>query len=248
GAALLIYKVNDSIATGHGNLRLVDAHPGGDLNDAGFGPCSSPCISNNTFSDAANFVKIIITNTTSTAYTIVVDRTNSPMLLLQVNTPAPGITVTVDGTSSSSDRSNQLRLPVHYGPHEIFVQQKVPVTIGASSIQVGLTVSFASWDDGNTANPRWVSVTDDTVITATYRVIVESSFATAATATLILAVVFAGIFINQWRRQKPTSPFVKRTLTSRENATGNPKALLPGDNGLGHEPVDRDKESDNSKS
>src|SRR5690242_7343205 len=99
GAGLLIYKVNDSIAGGHGNLRLIDAHPGGDLNDAGFGPCSSPCTSNNTFSDPANFLKIIVTTTNSTAYTIVVDRTSSPLLLLQVDTPAPGMLVSIDGAN-----------------------------------------------------------------------------------------------------------------------------------------------------
>ena len=218
GAALLIYKVNDSISTGHGNLRLVDAHPGGDLNDAGFGPCSSPCLSNNTFSDPANFVKIIIANTTSTAYTMVVDRTDSPLLLLQVNTPGPGIAVTVDGSNSLSDRSNQMRVPVHYGPHEIYVQSEVPVTLGMS-IQVGLTDSFASWNDGNTANPRWVSITGDTVITATYRVIVESSFATAATAALILAVVLAGIVFNQRLKQRPMAAPAKQNLSTPQDQT-----------------------------
>ena len=246
GAALLVYRVNDSISTGRGNLRLVDAHPGGDLNDAGFGPCSSPCISNNTFSDPANFVKIIVTNTTSTAYTMVVDRTASPVLLLQVNTPGPGITVTVDGTNSFSDRSNQLRVPVHYGPHEIYVQSEVPVSLGPSAIQVGLTDSFASWNDGNTANPRWVSVTGDTVITATYRVIVQSSFATAATAALILAVVLAGIVFNQ-RKEGHMAARAKQNLSTAQNQTGNNiGTLIPRDNSLGHEPVGRDKESNNS--
>src|SRR5437867_4279085 len=43
GNGLLIYKVNESIASGMGSLRLVDAHPGGDLSDAPFGPCLAPC-------------------------------------------------------------------------------------------------------------------------------------------------------------------------------------------------------------
>ena len=136
-AGLLIYKVNESIAGGHGNLRLIDAHPGGDLNDAAFGPCSSPCASNNTFSDYANFVKIIVTTTNSTAYTIIVDRTSSPLLLLQVNTPAPGMLISVDGANLTSDKSNELRLPVHYGPHEVYIQSQVPLSLGSTTIQVG---------------------------------------------------------------------------------------------------------------
>lgn len=198
-AALFIYKVNESIPGGHGSLRMIDAHPGGDLSDAGFGPCSYPCISNNTFSDSSNYLKIIITATSTTAYTVVIDRTSSPLLLLQIDTPSPGMLVSVDGVNSTSDQSKELRLPVHYGPHEIYVQSSVPVSIGSTSIQVGLSDSFAAWSDGNTANPRWVSVDKDTVLTATYRVTVEPSFASAATAVIVLGVVVTGIAIN--RRQ-----------------------------------------------
>jgi M6 family metalloprotease-like protein len=202
GAAVLIYKVNDSIAGGHGNLVLVNAHPGNDLSEAGFGPCFSPCVSNTTFADPSNFVKIIVTNTNSTAYTIVVDRTSSPLLLLQVDTPAPGLTITVDGTNSISDGSNELRVPVHEGPHEIQVETQFTVSLGTTSIQLGLSDAFATWSDGNTANPRWVSVAKDTVLTATYRIMVQSTFASAATAAMILGVVITGIAINQRKREK----------------------------------------------
>src|SRR2546425_1201160 len=174
-AGLLIYKVNETVPNGSGSVRLIDAHPGGDLSDAPFGPCSSPCASDNIFSDPTNFVKIIVTAANSTAYTIIVDRTSSPLLLLQVNTPAPGMLISIDGANLTSDRSNELRLPVHYGPHEVYIQSQIPLTLGSTTIQVGLTNSFAAWNDGSTANPRWVSVVTDTVITATYRVTVEPS-------------------------------------------------------------------------
>jgi M6 family metalloprotease-like protein len=205
GAGVLVYEVNESITSGHGNLLLIDAHPGGDLSDAGFGPCSSPCVSNNTFSDPSNFVKIIVTSTNSTTYTIVVDRTSSPLLLLQVDTPAPGMTVNVDGKDSTSDGSNELRIPVHQGPHEIQVETQLPVSLGTTTIQLGLSDTFAAWSDGNTANPRWVSVNRDTILTATYRVVVEPSFATAVTASLILGVIVAGIMINQRKRNENAS-------------------------------------------
>ena len=244
GAGLLIYKVNESIAGGHGNLRLIDAHPGGDLNDAAFGPCSSPCVSNNTFSDPVNFVKIIVTNTTSTAYTIIIDRTSSPLLLLQVNTPAPGMLISVDGSNLTSDRSNELRLPVHYGPHEVYIQSQVPLSLGSTTIQVGLTNSFAAWNDGSTANPRWLSVITDTVITATYRVTVEPSFATAATAAILLAIVATGLTLNRRRSRNKTQPATapppfgppsSPTVTAASQS-------LPRDNGLGKDAVKSDQE------
>ena len=222
GAGLLIYKVNESIAGGHGNLRLIDAHPGGDLNDAPFGPCSSPCTSNNTFSDPSNFVKMIITTTNSTAYTIIVDRTSSPLLLLQINTPASGMLISVDGTNLTSDRSNELRLPVHYGPHQVQIQSQVPLSLGSTTIQIGLTNSFAAWNDGSTANPRWVSVITDTVITATYRVTVEPSFATAATAAILLAVVVTGITLNRRRSRNETQG------TTGAGSTGSPSLPTAG--------------------
>ena len=250
GAGLLIYKVNESIAGGHGNLRLIDAHPGGDLSDAAFGPCSSPCVSNNTFSDTSNFVKIIVTTTNSTTYTIIVDRTSSPLLLLQVNTPAPGMLISVDGANLTSDKSNQLRLPVHYGPHEVYIQSQVPLSLGSTTIQVGLTNSFAAWNDGSTSNPRWVSVISDTVLTATYRVTVEPSFATAATAAILLTLVAAGIALNRRRSRHKTQP------PAGSRPVGSPSSpivsasfqSLPRNDGLGKDPVKSDQEPNQAHS
>jgi hypothetical protein len=222
-------------------LRLVDAHPGGDLSDAPFGPCFSPCVSNNTFSDPSNFVKIIVTTTNSTAYTIIVDRTSSPLLLLQVNTPASGMLVSVDGANMTSDQSNELRLPVHYGPHEVYIQPQVPVSLGSTSVQLGLTNSFAAWNDGNTANPRWVSVDTDTVITATYRVAVESSFATAATAALILGIVALGITLNRRRHSSQTQQTSGTGTSLAPINTGS--SLLPRNNGPGNSSVKDDEKS-----
>src|SRR5437867_4020156 len=249
GAGLLIYKVNESIAGGHGNLRLIDAHPGGDLSDAAFGPCSSPCVSNNTFSDPPNFVKIIVTTTNSTAYTIIVDRTSSPLLLLQVNTPAPGMLISVDGTNLTSDRSNELRLPVHYGPHQVYIQSPVPLSLGSTTIQAGLTNSFAAWNDGSTANPRWVSVITDTVMTATYRVTVEPSFATAATAAILLAIVVLGITVNRRRsRNKIRSTTQSTPLMPTSSPTVSPIAdSLTRHDGLGNDPVQSDQEPNQAR-
>ena len=244
GAGLLIYKVNESIAGGHGNLRLIDAHPGGDLSDAAFGPCSSPCVSNNTFSDPSNFVKVIVTTTNSTTYTIIVDRTSSPLLLLQLNTPAPGMLISVDGANMTSDNSNELRLPVHYGPHEIYIQTQVPLSLGSTTIQVGLTNSFAAWSDGSTSNPRWVSVITDTVLTATYRVTVEPSFATAATAVILLTLVASGIALNRRRSRHKTQPqagFGPIGSPSSPTVSASFQSL-PRNDSLGEDAVKSDRE------
>ena len=244
GAGVLVYEVNDSIAAGHGNLMLISAHPGGDLSDAGFGPCSSPCVSNNTFSDPSDFVKLIVTSTNATTYTLVVDRTSSPLLLLQVDTPAPGMTVRVDGTDSFSDGSNELRMPVHQGPHEIQIETLLPVSLGTTSIQLGLSDRFAAWSDGNTANPRWVSVDKDTILTATYRVVVESSFATAVTASLILGVIIAGVMLNQRRRnENPSTRPLHTVRVGTQASTAEDASLLPWNDGLGGNTIEGNNKS-----
>lgn len=251
GAGILIYKVNESIPAGHGSVRLMDAHPRGDLSDAAFGPCSSPCVANNTFSDQANFVKVIVTTTSPTAYSVLVDRTSAPRLLLQVNAPSQGMRITVDGNNYTSDTSNQLRLPVRYGPHLVSIQSQIPVSLGSTTVQIGLANSFAAWNDGNTMNPRWLSVLKDTILTATYRVIIEPSFASAVTAAAILGVVVVGVTIH--RRRMPlvkgspgvVSPSMGINPPQLENVrqTGG---LFPGNDGFSGVPVNRDDKTESS--
>jgi hypothetical protein len=251
GAGILIYKVNESIPAGHGSIRLVDAHPGGDLNDAPFGPCSSPCVSNNTFWDQANFVKVIVTTTSATSYSVLVDRTSAPRLLLQVNTPSKGVEITIDGGNWTSDSTNQLRLPVRYGPHSISIQPQIPVSVGSTTIQLGLTNSFAAWDDGSTANPRWVSVVKDTILTASYRVVIEPSFATAITAATVLGVVLLAVTIHR-RRHQVVRNAVGPTTSSPGPGVVHPQSVLqpegslPRNNALSGVPVDKNNETKGS--
>ncbi len=247
GAGILIYKVNESITASHGDVRLIDAHPGGDLSDAPFGPCNTPCVSNNTFSDQANFVKVIVTTTGTNSYSVLVDRTSAPRLLLQVNTPSQGVEITVDGSNWTSDASNQLRLPVRYGPHSISIQPHIPVSIGSTTVQVGLTDSFASWDDGSTANPRWVSVVKDTVLTASYRVVIEPSFATAITAATVLGVVILAMTIHRRRHRLggnvPASPTSPGPSDTQPHIVAAPIGSLPGNNALSGVPVKSDSQT-----
>jgi M6 family metalloprotease-like protein len=248
GAGVLIYKVNESIPAGRGSVRLIDAHPGGDLSDAPFGPCSFPCVSNNTFWDQANFVKVIVTTTSATSYSVLVDRTSAPRLLLQINTPSQGVEITIDGANWTSDATDQLRLPVRYGPHLIFVQPQIPLSIGSTTIQLGLTNSFAAWNDGNTANPRWFSVVKDIALDASYRVVIEPSFATAITAATILGVVVLAVTLQRRRRPAaekgtalPSDSPPGPSITQPANMS-SPKGSFPGNNALSGVPVDNNNE------
>ena len=251
GTGILIYKVNESIPAGHGSVRLMDAHPGGDLSDAAFGPCNSPCVSNNTFWDQANFVKVIVTTTSTMSYSVLVDRTSAPRLLLQVNAPSQGVEITVDGANGTSDSTDQLRLAVRYGPHSISIQPQIPVAIGSATIQLGLTNSFAAWDDGSTANPRWVSVVKDTTLTASYRVVIEPSFATAITAATVLGVIVLAVTIHRRRHQVvsndvgPTTSSLEPSITQPQNAF-EPKGSLPRNNALSGVSVNGDSETKGS--
>ncbi|HZY93544.1 MAG TPA: M6 family metalloprotease domain-containing protein [Candidatus Bathyarchaeia archaeon] len=246
GAGLLIYKVNESIPAGQGSVRLINAHPGGDLNSAAFGPCNLPCVSNNTYWDTGNYVKIIVTKTTPTAYSVTVDRTGSPFLLLQVNTPSANTMVSVDGNNFTSDSSREVRILVHYGPHSVRVQSQIPLSLGATTIGVGLTNSFAAWNDGSTANPRWVTVSKDTMLTATYRIVVEPSFATAATAVLILGVIATVLTLSRRKRNRQVeqqTPTVPNTPLQQPFASQS----LPGDNSLPGGSVHGDDETKKSE-
>lgn len=243
-AGLLIYKVDESIPNGSGSVRLIDAHPGGTLNDAPFGPCGLPCVSNNTFWDQSNYVKVIVTTTTPIAYTITVDRTDSPPFLLQVNTPSEGVLVSVDGVNMTTDSSKQLRLTIRYGPHTVYVEARIPLSLGSTSVQVGLTNSFVGWEDGGSSNPRGMSIVRDTVLTAVYRITVEPSLTLAVVAVIALTIIVAAVAIHRHMTRKVheipapndiASPTV-RSRTDTENGS------LPGDDRLSGDTVDKNQE------
>ncbi len=251
-AGLLIYKVDESTPDGNGKVRLIDAHQGGDLNDAAFGPCGPPCVSNNTFWDQTNYVKIIVTTTSPTAYTISVDRSSSPPFLLQINTPSSGVLVSVDGVNMTSDSSNQMRLTVRFGPHTVYVDTRIPLSLGSTSVQIGLTNAFSGWDDGGTDNPRGVSVVRDTVLTAIYRITVEPSISVAVGAFAVLTVAAVAATFHR-RRKRPTQQVLPPFPPSQASVplsfqpTAGP-GLLPRNNGPFGDPVDKNQEPERSQS
>src|SRR5437667_8727256 len=124
------------------------------------------------------------------------------------------------------------------------MQSQIPLSLGSTTVQVGLTNRFAAWNDGSTANPRWVAVVTDTVITATYRVTVEPSIATAATAAILLAVVATGIKLNRRRSKNKTQPTTSSAPLGPPNsqAVSNNSQSLPRNDGLGKDAVKGDHE------
>lgn len=265
GAGLLIYSINESIAAGHGSVRLVDAHPGGGLDDAPFGPCFSPCVSVNTFSDQPNYVKVIITSTSATSYSITVDRTAAPALLLQVNTSprSTGVLVSIDGVNNTSDSTGEVRIPVRSGPHTIYVQPRIPLTVGSTTVTVGFANAFAAWDDGATANPRGRNVFNDTFLTAIYRVTVEPSIPTAFVAVGILGVILMAVLLHHHRSRRAKvslamsqgqviSP-APSTVTMHPEASrpigqagADQRDLFPRNDGLSGQSVDHSQSADTS--
>ena len=137
----------------------------------------------------------------------------------------------IDGGNWTSDSTNQLRLPVRYGPHSISIQPQIPVSVGSTTIQLGLTNSFAAWDDGSTANPRWVSVVKDTILTASYRVVIEPSFATAITAATVLGVVVLAVTIHR-RRHQVVRNAVGPTTSSPGPGVVHPQSVLQPEGSL----------------
>jgi hypothetical protein len=137
---------------------------------------------------------------------------------------------------------------VRYGPHKLFIRTQIPVSIGSTTIQLGLTDSFATWSDGNTMNPRWFSVITDSVLTASYRVVIEPSFATAITAATILGVVVLAVMLHRRHRiagKSSVSPTdsAPRPSVAQPESIQSPKGLLPGDNGFSGVAVKSDGEA-----
>jgi hypothetical protein len=134
------------------------------------------------------------------------------VLLLQVNTPASGVLVAIDGVNATTDSSKQVRTTVHYGPHTVFVQSQIPISIGSTTVTVGLANSFASWDDGNSQNPRGFSIVTDTVITANYRITALPSGDVAIGAVAILAVAAVALTLHRRKKHQPPSIIQPQTV------------------------------------
>jgi len=70
-----------------------------------------------------------------------------------------GVTVKVDGTSYTTDSSGKVQVTVSYGSHTVEV-------VSPYSPSSGTRYVFTQWSDGSTSNPRTVSVTAATTLTA----------------------------------------------------------------------------------
>src|SRR5437879_11590578 len=135
------------------------------------------------------------------------------LLLLIITSPvSTGVLVSIDVVNNTSDSTGQVRMPVRYGPHTIYVQSRFPLTVGSATVTVGLANAFASWDDGATTNPRGVSVVKDTFLTAIYRVTVEPSIPTTLVAFGIFGVILISVLLHRLRRRRGKANLVMSTV------------------------------------
>ncbi len=83
-------------------------------------------------------------------------------LFLTVRTPYSGIQVKIDNKPYKTEFSGHVVLPTLSGTHTVEVQ---------SIVQIGESVRalFLKWEDGETANPRRITIISSTMITAVYR-------------------------------------------------------------------------------
>ena len=70
-----------------------------------------------------------------------------------------GVTVKVDGTSYSTDLNGSVQVTVSYGSHTVEVMSPYSPSSGTQYV-------FTQWGDGSTSNPRSITVTGDTALTA----------------------------------------------------------------------------------
>ncbi len=121
--------------------------------------------------------------------------------LLKVYTPSPGVMVMIDGQIWISNASKLVSLQVENGTHTILVQSTIPITIGPVHLPTGMADTFAVWDDGNTDNPRTVSISQDTTLTPAYRTSVQTSLYEVAIGTIAFFLLPA-IALHQKRKTK----------------------------------------------
>ncbi len=115
--------------------------------------------------------------------------------LLTVATPSAGMLVTVDGQTWTTDASGQVSVWVDDGPHTVLVQSTQPSAWGF------VTGTFASWADGNTSNPLAIQISNDTVLTATYRTSVQTSFYALAVGLGVFSFVTTVALLRRRERR-----------------------------------------------
>jgi hypothetical protein len=139
---------------------------------------------------------VTVTGTSgSLTHSVVVAYHQAGRYLLTVATRSAGMLVTIDGQTWTTDASGQVSVWVDDGPHTVLVQSAQPSAWGL------VTGTFAGWGDGNTNNPLAIQISNDTVLTATYRTTVQTSFYALTAGLTVLSLVTTVALL---RRRKQT--------------------------------------------
>jgi hypothetical protein len=90
--------------------------------------------------------------------------TDKVTLTVQTEPGKPGVAISIDGASMNTDATGRVQLEVSVkGSHTIQVPSEVSTGTGAKIV-------FMKWADGQTSNPRSVTLSDDTVLAARYKI------------------------------------------------------------------------------
>lgn len=115
------------------------------------------------------------------------------LFLLQVNTASAGVIVTIDGQDWTTNSSGRVSTWVTNGTHTIIVPSTIPMRIGSVALPIGVVSTFDGWDNRAANNPLTINVTQDEILTATYKTTIQTSFyeLTVGVSVLTLLLVFA---------------------------------------------------------
>jgi len=111
--------------------------------------------------------------------------------------------IVIDGVAWVSNASGLVALSMENGTHSILVPSTIPIKVGPMNMPSMIENVFITWQDGNTDNPRTLDINQDTVLTPTYRVRIETSFY----ETIVGAVAFFSLLAIAFHRvRRPTGP------------------------------------------
>ncbi len=154
---VLILYVDEMLGDGGGIVRVVDSTPfTGTLNDA-------PFKVGGIFQNRTGTIAVEVLSFSNSSYKVLVDRTGQPLVAyLTVNVPFSDIQVRVDGANLTSDTRNRVQKLLRVGEHTVEVQNIVYLSEASRVI-------FDGWSDGVLSNPRTLAVSQNSTLTANYR-------------------------------------------------------------------------------
>ena len=154
---VLILYVNEKLEDGRGIVRVVDSTPlTKTLNDA-------PLKVGGIFENKSAHIAVEVLSASNSSYKVLIDRTGQALgAYLTVYMPYEDIQVKIDGANLTTDVKNRIQRLVRTGSHVV----EVPNTVYTSETSRAV---FEGWMDGDTTNPRTLTVSENSTLAANYK-------------------------------------------------------------------------------